>query len=156
MPWIWCFGLWVNTKKKYNEFTQKEEDTTFMKTDYTNLCEKDVDTNELDCQMEVKLFVTMKEFQKKIGAKAEVKEISSGEYMAVMDGDSKFSSNDDISTLINVEGSNMLVMGGEGDYIVPIEGILRNLRKYWDVKNKGTIFGDGSSDENKWEENDDY
>jgi len=84
--------------------------------------------------------------------KVTVKDSSDSTLMEVMNSDSKFSSNADINKLINTEGSNMLVLSGEGDYMVPTDGILKQLRKEWDVKDKAKVFGVNE----KWNENDDY
>jgi len=51
-PWIWCCSLWIGKKKMYSDFTKTTEDTYYLKKDFSNLCNKNVNFDEIGCPKE--------------------------------------------------------------------------------------------------------
>ena len=139
LPWLCPGKMWLYRSKVKDKFSNKEEKKYFTKVDIVNVKNKsDKDTicvNEVVAPRQVELQITTKKFAELIDAKNPLKNIYDVSMMNIMEGDSEWSSNDLISKFIN-NGKKIIILSGEGDYIVPWKGIWNQLEKNWDFEGK--------------------
>jgi hypothetical protein len=116
----------------------------------TNICEKDVLMQGVDCNPEIALLVTTEKFAKLVGAKTRLIGTSDPTFMEIMETDKKYSSHEYINEMLAVEGGKVLVLSGEGDYIVPWRGMWEQMNKNWDVPNKKKLLADEWGTRDEW------
>lgn len=115
-----------------------------------NICEKDVLMQGADCNPEISLLVTTEKFAKLVGAKTRLIGHSDPTFMEIMETDKKYSSHEYINEMLAVEGGKVLILSGEGDYIVPWRGMWDQMTKNWDVPNKKKLLADEWGTRDEW------
>lgn len=105
---------------------------------------------DLEMEYELILMVTSDTFHQLIGAKKRLKGATDFTHMDIMNCEPKYSSNKYVNEML-ASGESLLVMSGEGDYIVPHDGIWQQLVNHWDIENKDAFLEAQWVEENEGE-----
>jgi hypothetical protein len=149
LPWAFPCGPWVRPKKLVNRATGKNEYHGVCKYDPVNTTAKETFLMDAEVEYEVFLMITSDTFHQMIGAKKRSTGPTDFTHMDIMNHNQGFSSNKYVNEML-ASGESLLVMSGEGDYIVPHDGIWQQLVSHWDIQNKEAFL------EAKWEEREEF
>ena len=150
-PWV-CGSKWIYTKTETDKFYPKSKKSyKYYKHNPANLTQNDCLEEEILCRPEIQYFITSEKFHKLIGAKTKIKAVDRSEYVKIQDGkDASFDSNSIMDDLMST-GASILQLSGEGDYIVPYEGINKNVEKYWNFEGKDDFLLKDWKREENWQ-----
>lgn len=136
LPFLWPFGGYL-----YNEVEWDMEEDAYVdhqkaKMNFTNLTNHNKWCDEMACEKPISLFLRSNRLHDHIGAKRKVTDVSDASMMAIMEGDPDHSSKGFINELMN-NGVKFLFMAGEGDFMVPWNGMEVSLNQCDKVKKTG-------------------
>lgn len=150
IPWVCPIGTWLYNKVVVNPVTGVEEKLAMGKYSPSNLCDKECLMQGVDCNREIALLVTSEKFTKLVGAEKRLIGAGDPTYMDIMEKDPKYSSHEYINEMLAVEGGKVLILSGEGDYIVPWRGMWEQMTKNWTVPNKKKLLADEWGTRDDW------
>lgn len=141
MPWVCSCSKNSWSIKEYTEdpFSngQLKEKEKFLYNPL-NLLQPTLAEN-VRCRVEIEYLITSKMFANLVGAKKVVPGVSDASSICIMDTSPKFSSNSLVNDLLD-SGMSVLLITGEGDYLVPFEGIQQQVRDNWNIFEKEKFF----------------
>lgn len=140
-PWMCPCDSWISSRQSKSKYSKSDKETKmqFARYDPTNINNKPKDGKDMDeliLSKDVELVITSDKFAELIGAKKSINRISDGgNMMSIMDKDPKWHSND-IQCKIIKDGKSLLILSGEGDYIVPWKSMWDQLTRNWTFSQK--------------------
>ena len=145
LPWLCPCGGWQYDKKEKCKFGDEVKPQQYAKVGLTNLTKRGGNGQDTLNMEDVggnhgnELLVCTNKFAEMLGAKKSITGYNADAVIDIIDNDLKYTSNEIQAGWVR-EGISLMIISGEGDYIVPWQGQYEQLEKHWNFETKAEFL----------------